>query len=231
MKLFLFTYLLSALGHTQAEDGSQAWLRYARAPSSTSFANAAARHTPPSVVLGLQAIPGSLIDTAVQELPKSLTEIVGRPVDINETSETSRSIVVGTVSAYERLEGVPFNRTSLKEDGFYLQIKESSVRILGSYHRGALYGAFQYLSRLGQGSFVQDSFVTNPKLQLRWINEWNNLDGTIERGYAGPSIVFENGHVVDNTTRVAEYARLLASLPINAVVVKNVNTKTALLSS
>ena len=49
------------------------------------------------------------------------------------------------------------------------------------------------------------------------------MDGTIERGYGGASIFFANNSVVDDLTRAAEYARLLASIRINAVVVNNVN--------
>ena len=50
-----------------------------------------------------------------------------------------------------------------------------------------------------------------PRVAIRWTNEWNNLDGTIERGYAGPSIFFENGHVRKDLTRAREYAQRLLS--------------------
>jgi len=62
------------------------------------------------------------------------------------------------------------------------------------------------------------------------VNEWNNLDGSIERGYAGPSIFFQDGFVVDDTTRVLEYARLLASIRVNGIIINNVNANYTLLS-
>ncbi|HKF68849.1 MAG TPA: alpha-glucuronidase, partial [Vicinamibacterales bacterium] len=54
-------------------------------------------------------------------------------------------------------------------------------------------------------------------------NEWDNLDGSIERGYAGPSIFFERDNVAADLTRVRDYARLLASIGINGCAVNNVN--------
>ena len=53
-------------------------------------------------------------------------------------------------------------------------------------------------------------------------NEWDNMDGSIERGFARASIFFGDGRIVSNLTRAAEYTRLLASIRINAVVVNNV---------
>ncbi|KAJ5150818.1 glycoside hydrolase family 67 protein [Penicillium canariense] len=65
---------------------------------------------------------------------------------------------------------------------------------------------------------------------VRWVNEWDNLDGTIERGYAGPSIYFKDGYVVDDLTRTGQYARLLASVRLNGIIVNNVNSDAELLN-
>jgi alpha-glucuronidase len=66
---------------------------------------------------------------------------------------------------------------------------------------------------------------------VRWINHWDNLDGTIERGYGGRSIFWDKGQVRTDLTRVTEYGRLLASLGINACSVSNVNADPRLLTS
>ena len=60
-------------------------------------------------------------------------------------------------------------------------------------------------------------------MPIRWVNEWDNIDGSIERGYAGRSIFFESGKVRDDLAPVSEYARLLASIGINGCNVNNVN--------
>ena len=63
-----------------------------------------------------------------------------------------------------------------------------------------------------------------PSSPIRWVNQWDNFDGSIERGYAGRSIFFDNGHVRPDLTRVSEYGRLLASVGLNGATVNNVNS-------
>ena len=70
-----------------------------------------------------------------------------------------------------------------------------------------------------------------PSAPVRWANQWDNLDGTIERGYAGRSIFFENGSVRSDLTRASEYARLLASVGINGCNVNNVNANLHILDA
>ena len=65
--------------------------------------------------------------------------------------------------------------------------------------------------------------VQQPHAALRWVDQWDNLNGSIERGYAGPSIFFEKGSVRADLTRAGEYARLLASVGINGCTINNVN--------
>jgi len=68
-------------------------------------------------------------------------------------------------------------------------------------------------------------------MPIRWVDEWDNPDGTIERGYAGRSIFFEGGNVREDLTAVGEYARLLASVGINGCNVNNVNAAPQLIDS
>ena len=65
---------------------------------------------------------------------------------------------------------------------------------------------------------------------MRWVDQWDNLNGTIERGYAGRSIFFDNGAVRDDLTRAGEYARLLASVGINGCAINNVNADLKMLT-
>ena len=62
-----------------------------------------------------------------------------------------------------------------------------------------------------------------PYFALRWVNQWDNLDGTIERGYGGRSIFWDNLHARADLSRVSDYGRLLASLGINGCSINNVN--------
>jgi len=113
-------------------------------------------------------------------------------------------------------------------DGFWLKtVRRGSARywlIVGHNARGVLYGTFSLLERIAQQkdvSTLDDS--QTPSAPIRWVSEWDNLDGSIERGYAGRSIFFDNGSVRSDLTRVGQYARLLASIGINGCSINNVN--------
>ncbi len=104
--------------------------------------------------------------------------------------------------------------------------------ILGGDERGVLYGTFAVLRTLAEGKDVHFSGLrSHPAMPIRWVDEWDNPDGSIERGYAGRSIFFEGGNVRDDLAPVGAYARLLASIGINGVNVNNVNADAHLLDS
>ncbi|KAI1193062.1 glycoside hydrolase superfamily [Nemania serpens] len=219
-------WLLTALGFglAAAEDGRDAWLRYARLPN-----NLIHQAEVPSSVISLSTTKTSPVYVAGQEIQKAINGILGKHVDVAFKSNKGASIVVGTVDAFKRTGGKT-NAPRLEEDGFWLDTRGKTVQILGQNERGALYGAFEYLSRLAQGNFAKVAYATNPSAPIRWVNQWDNLEGTIERGYAGLSIFFQNGTTIADTRRVAEYARLLASIRVNGIIVNNVNANAALLS-
>ena len=90
--------------------------------------------------------------------------------------------------------------------------------------RGVLYGVFAFLSKIARAESLQSlNEVQVPANTVRMVDQWDNLDGTIERGYAGASLFFENGQVRQDLSRAGEYARLLASVGINACAINNVN--------
>src|SRR5262249_25366860 len=87
------------------------------------------------------------------------------------------------------------------------------------------------LRKIGLGEAIDalDERV-GPFAPVRMLNHWDNLDGSIERGYAGRSIFFENDNMVENLSRVRDYARLMASLGINACSINNVNANTRVIT-
>jgi alpha-glucuronidase len=104
-----------------------------------------------------------------------------------------------------------------------IRIFEQDERIVvtSNTEAGCLHAVFAFLRGLqtGQGTAWQ----TVTRNRLRMVSHWDNLDGTIERGYAGASIFFADGQVTTDLRRVRDYARLLASAGVNAVCVNNVN--------
>ena len=98
------------------------------------------------------------------------------------------------------------------------------IVISGTDENGVLYGVFEFLFALGTGKPINRLETEQKTLnKLRMINQWDNLSGDIERGYSGKSIFYENGKITRDTGRVRDYARLLASVGINSIVLNNVN--------
>ena len=168
-----------------------------------------------------------VIASARRELQRALPSLLGR--DLSETTDVSKaSIVLGTVDLVRRrLPRVPVPKLT-NADAFWLgttMVGNRRVTIVAGHDdRGALYGAFALLRHNAlHDPIVRLNKRSEPAAPIRWTNEWNNLDGTIERGYTGPSIFFENGRVAADLGRAAEYARLLASVGINGCAVNNVN--------
>ena len=204
------------------ESGLDGWLRYAPLPAETSN-----NHRRYSNIIVLSNLKTSPVHTAAKELQDGLHRILDQKVDLTFKlgATPSSSIIVSTVQAFALAGGNTEEVPDLKEDGFWLNTNAENdcVHILGQSERGALYGTFDYLTRLAQGNFAPVVAANNPSAPIRWVNQWDNLDGTIERGYAGPSIFFRDGEVVEDMTRIAQFARLLSSVCLNAVVVNNVN--------
>lgn len=168
-----------------------------------------------------------LENVAVKELVKGIDHLYGSSPVIGANG-TDAAIVVGTVqevrSAYHSLE-VP---STLPLEAFWIAESNSTgkriVVIAGGSERGVLYGAFALVRELANSGWTPRTILTEaPALPVRWVDEWDNADGSIERGYAGRSIFFEGGKVREDLAPVAEYARLLASVGINGCNVNNVN--------
>ena len=214
-RLILVAMVANAIA-SSAQTADQAWLRY--------------RILHPQLPLSyrVQSLGhGPHHQSAAQELLRGLNGLLGPSAGPHSRILRS-TIALGTAtevrSAYTDLR-VP---AVLGPEDFWvsktLHNRKPLFVIAGGGERGILYGAFALLRTLAQGDSVpQIPVEEHPAYSVRWVDEWDNPDGSIERGYAGRSIFFEGGHVRQNLAPVAEYARLLASVGINAVNVNNVN--------
>ena len=115
-------------------------------------------------------------------------------------------------------------------DGFILRTLDipggNSILVVAAQGKGVLYGVHELLRRMRSEETADGlNVMENPTAELRIIDHWDNLDGSIERGYAGKSIFFRNGRVVRSLKRIEAYARLLSSVGINGVVLNNVNVR------
>lgn len=223
----------------------EAWLGYHAALPG---ANGAARTAAPlwSRLIDVQE-QHLVIDTALTELKQGLSKLYGEQPVIRHShtqstdSEEQRKplIRLGTWAGNNQVTRAftETERSAVQGEGFIIREDESLQElVIGSETpQGILYAVFHLLRELtlkqGQseeaGSTLNGEkciFITEqPVNQLRMINQWDNVDGSIERGYAGRSIFYDNGEFTQDLGRIRDYARLLASTGINAISINNVN--------
>lgn len=199
-----------------AQTAEQAWLRYN------------GNHAPARIPLAVRALGSDPLEqSALLELQRGNAGMTGASSNA-QSGDLSGEIVVGTLDEVRKAFPAIPAPAHLGPHGFWLKRTvwrgHPIVIIAGSNPHGALFGAFDLLRRSATGQNLADlNVIEAPAMPIRWTDEWDNADGTIERGYGGPSIFFENGHVRDDLSAVGEYARLLASVGINGCNVNNVN--------
>jgi alpha-glucuronidase len=225
-------FVFAPAGH--AETGADAWLRYAPLD-----AKAAARYE--SLPAGVVVLGDSEVLTSAQrELVRGVKGMLGRTLRLETGAPSEAAIVIGTVEQVRNIAPDFSVRVEVQGDGFWLTSARAHgfecVVITGSTERGVLYGVFAFLSKIAREESVsaldlKKDEPQQPSSRVRWVNQWDNLDGTIERGYGGRSIFFENGTARADLTRVSDYARLLASVGINGCNVNNVNANLHMLDS
>jgi alpha-glucuronidase len=206
-------------GAPPAADETEAWLRYL--PRDRDSAKPYAQ-LPARAELLHESL---LLDGAQKELAAGMSRMLGRGVQAGSGRENA-FLLGSAAEVHERVPGLKL--PALKPDGYWLKVTRSRGHhfflIVGSNDRGVMYGVFSLLSKIARGQDISNiDEVGLPYAPLRWVNQWDNLDGHIERGYGGPSIFFADGKVRYDLTRAGQYARLLASIGINGCTINNVN--------
>src|SRR5262245_42156081 len=214
-----------------AETGLDAWLRYA--PLDEPGVRRYRDSIPPVLVtLGNEAP----IQSAKEELVRGIRGMLNRNLRVESQASSDAAIVIGTLAQIRQAAPQLAPTGNLDPDAFWLRtIRSNGARFIvvaGQNDRGVLYGVFALLRKVSVGESIGDlDQKETPYSQVRWINHWDNLDGSIERGYGGRSIFWDNGRAREDLGRVRDYARLLASLGINGCSINNVNTDVRTLTS
>jgi alpha-glucuronidase len=225
--VLLLIACMSVVTQLRAEDGSQGWLRYA----------------PPSAVpAGYERMPASIVNldssdvaaSAESELRRGVQSMLTRTLRVEKTIPNQDAWILGTTDEV-RAAFPQYHAPQLGPEGFSVSGLRAHGHtrwiIAGADPRGLLYGAFHVLSGIARGqSFAALSGRESPAAPIRWVNQWDNINGTIERGYAGRSIFFDNSQVRADLTRAGDYARLLASVGIDGCTVNNVNASPQMLT-
>lgn len=119
---------------------------------------------------------------------------------------------------------------ALGEEGYRIIPSGDNLTVTANSGTGLLYGAYHLLRMQSMGKPVDSVITEVPAFDLRVLNHWDNLDGTIERGYAGKSLWKWEELPGKVSPRYKEYARANASVGINGVVLNNVNASSRILS-
>lgn len=115
--------------------------------------------------------------------------------------------------------------TLLGKEGYKLETIDHSLYVIAATDKGLLYGVFHLMRLISVGESLERlNIIQFPDNPLRMMNHWDNMDGTIERGYSGQSFFLKEDNVLVNE-RTKDYARLAASVGINGVVINNVNVR------
>ena len=213
--------LLSA--PAMAEDGYALWLRYQKLDQPS--ISAVSGHARAIVAPGQSAMAVAARD----ELTRGITGMTGQ-APAKAEAPTDGAIWIATPSEAPALAKLPLNLSKLGDEGYVirtLQVDGKRVTVIAANsNRGLLYGAFHYL-RLAQSAQPLDTLDvrTAPRMGLRVLNHWDNLNGTVERGYSGFSI-WDWWRLPEwKGPRYTDYARANASIGINGTVLNNVNAK------
>jgi alpha-glucuronidase len=219
-------------GRLMAEDGYRLWLRYDLIRDERKLNQYR------------QAIKGYWVDGSSptfsivrNELRSGLNGLLGKDIPEVKGIDSDYILVIGTAQS-SFLKGL--NATGrLKDAGkegyvvFSGEVKNRKAIVISANEPiGVLYGVFHFLRLLQTNQSIENlSVISIPKLKLRLLNHWDNLDRTVERGYAGFSIW--DWHKLPDyiDQRYVDYARANASIGINGTVLTNVNANAIALTT
>lgn len=220
-------------GGLRADDGYRAWLRY------DPLDQVSQRQAWTSVVTGLVCREDDpSVKVALAELQMGFSGLLGIDPSVRPEVSGSGGVLIGTIDGNPEIAVRlrPEDADQIGSEGYVVRTYSNGngkplVMIAARSGVGVLYGAFELLRQVQTGVYPHGlDKVDQPKIGLRMLNHWDNLNRTVERGYAGFSL-WEWFELPDYVSpRYHDYARLSASVGINATVLTNVNANAVILT-
>jgi alpha-glucuronidase len=230
--LILAILLLASGSAVHADDGYRLWLRNDRITDRT-YLKECSRRFENVMITGESPV----LRTAHDEFIAGLMAMTGQNVTEVLAPEGRGTIIAGTFSSSPLVASLlsDVQPGTTGEEGYIIRSFRQGRRditvVASEGERGVLYGIF-HLLRIIETELPLDNLSINerPATELRLLNHWDNLDGTVERGYAGASIW--NWHLLPDYIhpRYRDYARANASIGINGTVITNVNANALVLT-
>jgi alpha-glucuronidase len=210
----------------RAEDGYDLWLRYRPLEAKWNVAYSA------RAVAVVEEARSPVLDAATKELRRGLTGLLGRAPG---KELTGGAILLGTPASLPHVAGASLLLKRVGAEGYCLRSARMSGHLVtivaGKRDIGVLYGTFALLRMIQMRSLpARLDVCEEPQVPLRMFDHWDNLDGTVERGYGGPSL-WDWNRLPGIDERLVDYARANASIGINGAVLNNVNADSRILTA
>jgi alpha-glucuronidase len=221
---------LSAFQRVCAEDGYDLWLRYRPVEAQWLIPYRAAA----TQLVG--PVNSATLQAAQSELLRALAGLLGGPPSLASQITRDGAVVFGTPQSSSVIARLGLDLGSTATEGYLIRSLTVDghrvIVIAANQDIGVLHGVFHFLRMLQMRLPIAHLDLSSaPQLQTRLLEHWDNLDGTVERGYAGASIWDWQklpGYV---DPRYADYGRACASVGINGTVLNNVNASAASLTA
>jgi alpha-glucuronidase len=225
-KFILIIIIILSGNLLRAEDGYKLWLRYAPLAESESAEE----------ILRQVYIPDSheTFKIIKEEISRAAEGMIGQEIKFASAIAAGTSLIIGTPESIPKLREDRFSDRlkQLATEGYFVEYSNDVVYVCANTPVGALYGTFHLLRLIQSNGEISNllPIEESPKIKRRILNHWDNLDRTVERGYAGFSIW--NWHTLPDYigTRYIDYARANASIGINGTVLTNVNANALVLT-
>jgi alpha-glucuronidase len=217
---------------SKAEDGYRLWLRYDRI-AENELVKQYIRHTTELIIEDTDPV----ITAAREELQEGLNGMLGENIRVKERVSKDGAIIIGTPKGSSIIRQIVSSADMklIGDEGYIIRSTVSDnhpVTVIASNRPGGvLYGAFHLLRLIQTRRPIESLSITEaPRIQKRLLNHWDNLNGSVERGYAGNSIWKWDELPEKVDKRYRDYARANASIGINGTALNNVNSQAEILT-
>lgn len=203
------------------KSGYEAWFNSSITPSDQY--KQAVQQLISTLVINQNQFNEEVYETAVSVLQDGIKRLFGKRAEqVYTTDRLNTYIKLATIQAEPEL--ISSIQSFKTEEGYTIFQQDEHITVLGASNRGLLYGVYHLIRLLqSEKSLTALNIFEEPRNSLRMINHWDNMDGSIERGYAGRSIFFADNKVLADNPRIVDYAKLMASIGINGIAINNVN--------
>lgn len=231
--IFLYgLVLLFGIQKTIAQTDYKLWLQYNKVANSEKITEYQA------INKNIVTIGNSeTIQIAAKELQNAFKSLINKTVPLSNKTAESVNIILANQSnlSPELLDQTKTELQKINNEGFVIktiQLKNKpQILITAKKDIGLIYGVFHYLRLLQTNQSINNlKIIDSPKTKVRILNHWDNLNETVERGYAGSSIWNWQKLPDFIDQRYIDYARANASIGINGTVLNNVNANALILT-